>query len=560
MLKKQNGYMMLITILSIVLISILGLGLLKVSSNSLTTSTTERSNHSNYYYSEAGINYIEAHVIAEIEELYRQKKNEVNPSLTNADSTFNTNFNTGLIGILNKYNNKELTKNDFKTTANGEPKVKITINYNASNPREFKIQSVSSLSGLTAEKKVERNYSIPLDLINKLTYEEVVVPSVSAPEISSTTFSDPAKIYVSNYLSIQRNKEKLNAEFYTSFKESSILKYAFLWGRGSELKKITTFGASWSTPNTTIAYTTASYTSPSNIGQILNSTTATIDKDYKMPSISNGSKTSYELTLKENKSYTLAFTGSTLKYNQASYKFLVKGTGTLNIVMDVPFHLAVGHRFIIDSASTAKVNLIFRNSVQFNGEVLAKDIYVENGINFEPSYSSKIIADNIYIANGRFDKDFNASVQIDNLYIKKGNLSVTGNDRSTSFGKPLNAKNIYLENGDAHIYAWGTVVTDTITSKSGNVHVSAASCLQAEKIVSNPDIVLNNIGGYLNTKEYYTTRAIVIAGAQINNKPCTKEPVSIPNELPGVVTTVQKTRYDFNHQDIISKGNLVEIK
>lgn len=569
MKKNEHGYMMLITVLAIVLISVLGLSIITVSSNSLKTSTSERSSQSNFYYSEAGLNFVEANVLDEIEQLYEQQKKAINISSTNADITFNSNFDNGLKLILNNNNNKTLTKVDFYSTANGEPTVNVKIIYNPLTPREFKIQSVSNLSSHSTEKKVERSYKIPNDLITKVAYEEIVTPpTYTQPSNSTKNYTNEAQFYISDYLSIQRTGDKLNAKFNTDFKERNIFKYALLWGHGPELKKaLINFDKSRTTPNISVPYKEASYTDVSKISNKLSLTSneQKITGNYLMPSLPNFTKQTFNLTLSSaNTPYTVAFTGypatGFFKFNNASVKFNVKGPGTLNIVMDVPFHLALGERFIIKAENNAVVNLIFRNNVQFNGELLAQDIYVENNINFEPSYSSKIIAENVYIKKGKFDKDFNASVQIKNLYIEKGNLSVTGNDFLKYYAKPMNADNIYLKSGDAHIYSWGNLITDTITADSGNIHVSAYSCLQADTIITKPSIALNNIGGYINTNAYYSTKVIVIAGGQINNTPCSKETVVIPNELPGTVTTVPKFRFDFNHTSIINKDNLIEIK
>lgn len=56
-LKNEHGYTFLLVFFTIILISVLGLSILKVSSNTLKTSDHERDDQSVYYIAEAGLNY-----------------------------------------------------------------------------------------------------------------------------------------------------------------------------------------------------------------------------------------------------------------------------------------------------------------------------------------------------------------------------------------------------------------------------------------------------------------------------------------------------------------------
>ncbi|MEC1301784.1 polymer-forming cytoskeletal protein [Lysinibacillus capsici] len=60
-LKNENGYAFLLVFFTIILISVLGLSILKVSSNTLKTSDHERDDQSVYYIAEAGLNYGREH-------------------------------------------------------------------------------------------------------------------------------------------------------------------------------------------------------------------------------------------------------------------------------------------------------------------------------------------------------------------------------------------------------------------------------------------------------------------------------------------------------------------
>ena len=61
LLKNEHGYTFLLVFFTIILISVLGLSILKVSSNTLKTSDHERDDQSVYYIAEAGLNYGREH-------------------------------------------------------------------------------------------------------------------------------------------------------------------------------------------------------------------------------------------------------------------------------------------------------------------------------------------------------------------------------------------------------------------------------------------------------------------------------------------------------------------
>ncbi|WP_286927057.1 MULTISPECIES: DUF7305 domain-containing protein [Lysinibacillus] len=59
--KNEKGYAFLLVFLTMILVSVLGLGILSVSNNTLTTSAHERDDQSVYYIAEAGLNYGREH-------------------------------------------------------------------------------------------------------------------------------------------------------------------------------------------------------------------------------------------------------------------------------------------------------------------------------------------------------------------------------------------------------------------------------------------------------------------------------------------------------------------
>lgn len=57
LLRNEKGYAFLLVFITIILVTVLGLSILRFSNNTLTTSAHERDDQSIYYIAEAGLNY-----------------------------------------------------------------------------------------------------------------------------------------------------------------------------------------------------------------------------------------------------------------------------------------------------------------------------------------------------------------------------------------------------------------------------------------------------------------------------------------------------------------------
>jgi Tfp pilus assembly protein PilX len=582
MRKNEQGYALLIAMMAVLIVTILGMGIITVSSNSLKTSTTERSTHSNFYFAESGLNYYETILLDELNKIFTEAKSKVKDTDPQSDSKFNSEFDTKLKNLLTSINNKQVDAAKFSSTLNGTPTVIVNVTYKDGtgiNPREFTLLSSAFTTVQPSLKKVERTYTIPADLISKVTYEEVVeinTPPTPEPVITvdQSFRNKTANFYITDYLSIQQPKTNLNAKYFVDFRESQILKYAFLWGHGKSLKSITEFNYNWKNvkyPVKAASYKTVSYNTNNLKTLSLDGKEVTLTGNYKVGKLKNLGNHTFNLKSSNANTSTIVFEESWYLYNLNSLKFNVSGTGTLNILFNKDFRISAGHKFIIN-APNATVNLIFKDDTKILGELVAQDIYILKkdsklfsiiNNDFKPSISSKVIANNIYIEQGDFDKDFNASVSVNDIYIKKGNLSVTGNDLFNRFAKPFNARNIAIEKGDVLVNLWGNLIASSIVLDDGNFNSFASSCVQADTISSpnNSVALMNRADGIMNVSNYYAKSLFTVISHQVNKTPCQKETFVIEPTLPGEVITETRYRFDFKYNnDIVTKSPLIEVK
>lgn len=567
MKKNEQGYALLLTIMAVVLIMILGIGIITVTSNSLNTSTNERSKHSNFYLAESGINYYETILNEEIDKIFTEEKAKVKDTDLQSDIKFNTEFDKKLKNLLDSINNKQVNATYFSSTLYGTPTVTVNVIYKDGmglNPREFTLRSTAFTTAQTSTKKVERSYTIPNDVIKKIKYEEVISNNPpSAPVISEdqSYLNKRANFFITDYLSIQQPITNLNAKYFVNFKEYQIAKYAFLWGHINSLKSITEFNYNWSNvgyPSKGVAYKTVSYNTGSSLIP-LDGKEILLDKNFKMGELKNSGNHTFNLKFHNNSARSIVFEKYWTDYNLNSLKFNVSGNGTLNIVFNKDFLISAGHKFIIN-APNAKVNLIFQGDTTIFGEMIAQDIYVLNNKSFRPSAYSKLTANNVYIEKGNFDKDLNASISVDDIYIKEGNLTVSGNEFLNRFAKPMNARNIAIEKGDVKVDFWGNLIASTIVLDNGTFNAFASSCVQANTISSpnNNTFFMNRADGIMNVLNYYAKSLFTTVSHQVNKTPCQKETFTIDPTLPDEVITETKYRFDFNRD--IKTTPLIEIK
>lgn len=556
MQKNERGYALLVTIFAIVLLSILGVGIVSVSSNSLTTSTSERSGQSLFYLAEAGINYKEAILLEEINRIYLEEKKDAS-NLTDSSEMFDNSFNAKIAALFFRENNTELNSANFTSTFNGNPIVKIKINTKGS-VRNFTLTSEARLEGQAGVKKVERDYKIPDNLLTVTQYKvpvETKPPTTNDGNLGignpiNTDFKNKTgNLYIRDYLNMSLvPKNNYNAQFYVAYKYNFWTDYLEITPN-SNRDNITYNSPMPQFPSGQASYVNAPSVALKPSNQIsFSNTTINVNSDLLMRKLPNFSNKVINLNIQPGE-HDLVFDENFLHYNLASVRFNITGSGTLNIVFNKYFEINLFQKFIVNAPNT-KVNLIFKDGATIRGEMIAQDLFVQGRL--EPTLVGKLIANNVYVSKGTFDKDFQSQVKINNLYMKEGNLNI-------SSPSAFYANHVVMENGKVTLNTGSELVANSIYVKDGDLRSHLTTCVQADTI-SVPNKT-TRFDDEANFNKFYGKTLYMIATSQINKSVCGKTPVVISPEVPEEQgQTETKTSHDFLETDIVGKGIIIEIK
>lgn len=571
MQKNEKGYVMIITLLTVVLISILGIGLITVSNNSLKTTTYEKSNQSLFYLAEAGINYKEAIILDKIYTAYEEEKN--NPvNKTNTSDRFNENFDYQLSTIINNEKYQILDKEFFLENENGNPIVKVEVIPDVGTLRKFTIKSEASYEDSAVTRVVQKDYEIPENLLNVIVEEVPITTEVSTPteqpiegKIEYFDYSKVKGQIYADYLLLSLVKKKNNnANYYVKFKDTVLNNLKIL---DSDNRSLFTYNANFDYPQKSyeMVYLEAPTfnKSVSNLNALnLNAQIIEMTIDLKMKKLSNFSNKVININVPSGTKY-LVFDQDFLDYNLSSLRFNVTGNGTLNIIFKKYYTLNSGKKFIINAPNT-KVNVVFEQGASIRGEMIVQDIYANNGTPLvllnpaiETTLKAKLNAQNVYIKHGQFDKDFSSEVKINNLYIKDGYLDIS------SPSSPFYANNIYLDKHNIVINTGSKLAAKNIYVNKGDLRSHATTCVQADQItVPNGTTRFDHDA---NLKYFYGKDLYMIISSTINMNNCGMSPVVIDptvveSETETVVTTKTEITYNFKEDNIINTGNIVEIR
>ena len=436
----------------------------------------------------------------------------------------------------------------------------ISITQNGT-PRNFTIKSEATLIGSTSKRVVERSYEIPTDLLQVITEEVVITPGGGSPGNTETEIVAPippkdyrntvANASIEDVWFVGVIKSQQNARFKVSF-DSSRRHLKIL---NIPVRDYFTYSQKMPTlPQEKIAYKTPPSTSVNPATQIdLNAYKIEMTQDLKMAKLPNFSNKVFNINIPTGER-NLVFTDTLFAYNLSSIRFNVTGNGKLNIIFQKKYDLNSFQKFIVNAPNTT-VNLIFNNGAEIKGEMIAQDIYVKG--RFEPTVYGKLIAKDVYISDGVFDKDLYAQVNINNLYINKGDIIISSPSlRDYMFY----ANNISISEGNLKLEAGANLnVTDNIFIHNGQVNALATTCLQAEQIVVPKDTT--RFHDETNFATYYGKRLEMIVSSKINKSRCggvdVKISPTVPDETP---KTKKETHYNFRESNIINVGNLVEVK
>ena len=157
-IRQENGYSLILVVLLVALISILGISLLTLTSNSLKISTNERDDQSVFYIAEGGLNSTKN----DFEQLVLTTYNETRllfnnlPIAERTPEKFKAHFVNALDNSLHTIPSSVAFEEQFKRN----PVAEITIEQVNTEPLEYKINSTGILG--TKERIVAQTITIEL--------------------------------------------------------------------------------------------------------------------------------------------------------------------------------------------------------------------------------------------------------------------------------------------------------------------------------------------------------------------------------------------------------------
>lgn len=157
-LLNDEGFSFLLVFLTIVLVTILGLGLLAVSSNSLKLSKHEREDQSIYYIAEAGVNYEKAILLEKANEAYQSAKAEYDrlPIQQKKYEKFVELYEENIKSIIEPLLNNENIINNFEEQLGMQPIARITLKQDLDTNLRYWITSIGTYGESPSQKE---NYS-----------------------------------------------------------------------------------------------------------------------------------------------------------------------------------------------------------------------------------------------------------------------------------------------------------------------------------------------------------------------------------------------------------------
>lgn len=167
---QQQGFTMLITLCTLVLLMVLGIGLFTLTSNSLNTSSHERNDQATYYIAEAGATLAAEKINALAEAAYQKAELEYKTAIKDEinNPTYNFNFSmeqkfydyaeVAVIHLIQNINSNTNSNSssiftaDFTETPNGTPKYTINIEQPDPSKLEYDVFSTGNIGDITTRE------------------------------------------------------------------------------------------------------------------------------------------------------------------------------------------------------------------------------------------------------------------------------------------------------------------------------------------------------------------------------------------------------------------------
>lgn len=447
--NNDRGYALIYTFMVLILISVLGIGLLTISANTMKISDKERQNQSVFYIAEGGLTYIKYEINETVQNTYNEILASINPKSTEEQLVLNY-FNS----IKSKLNTINVTTyNRFEKQNNLTPEALINLEKYSDNPLTYKLTSKGYLSELSSSRTVSQLLTIPTPTFLKDSPNDISIDGKHA-----VIFKRNASISSSITGNISTVSGSLNLD----------------WGLSL---------------NGNINVAPNKVTLPSNFdldrSKIKNNLEhfdfSQIAPPFPTDMFSNSS--AYTLL---NNMHLKGGTDSTLKLNSNSYikNITIENDRVLDIyVGDTDKNLIIDNLNVIQGSinliGSGKLNLYVKDSLAIKGS------YNRNG---NPNLS------NIYY-NGNAALSFTGETLIgSSLFAKtsikfehigggiKGNIVTTGSEITFNGGATANAQYIIAPNAHVQVihgaHVKGTIVADSVTVSGGSSVTYGDSIIQ----------------------------------------------------------------------------------
>lgn len=162
---NEDGFTFPLVFLAIILVTVLGLGLLVVSTNTLKISKHEREDQSIFYIAEAGINYEKAKLLEKANEAYQLAKEQYNslPIKEKTYEKFKELYETNVLTLMDQLLKPEpIIFNNFEKQLGKIPIAKVTLQKDS---KEYLRYSISSIGYFEESPSQNRELKQTIDFI-----------------------------------------------------------------------------------------------------------------------------------------------------------------------------------------------------------------------------------------------------------------------------------------------------------------------------------------------------------------------------------------------------------
>lgn len=169
--NNDSGYALIYTFMVLILVTVLGVGLLTISANSMKITDKERQDQSVFYIAEGGLTYIKYEINHAVQNTYNEVLASINPKSTEEQLVMNYfNIIKSRLNTINK-----TTYSRFEKQNNQSPEALITVEQYSDNPLIYKLTSTGYLSKLTSSRTVSQLLTIPTPTFLKDSSEDISI-------------------------------------------------------------------------------------------------------------------------------------------------------------------------------------------------------------------------------------------------------------------------------------------------------------------------------------------------------------------------------------------------